>query len=57
MFSELSLKEGAKDVKRIGDGDDGDNFILYFYLMSIQGTWKHKGSLEDNYKMTGMNLY
>lgn len=44
MCSELSLKEAAKDVKRIGDGDDGNNFSLYFYLMSIQGTLKYKGS-------------
>lgn len=43
MFSELSLKMGAKDVKRIGGGGDG--------------TWKHKGNLEDNYKMTEINLY
>lgn len=57
MFSELLLKEGAKDVKRTEDGNDGDNLILFFCLMSIQGTWKHKGSLEDNYKMTEMNLY
>lgn len=26
-------------------------------IMAIQGTWKHKGSLEDNYKITGMILY
>lgn len=57
IFSELLLEEGPKDVKRIGHRDDGDNFILYFYLMSVQGTWIHKSSSKANYKMTGMSLY
>lgn len=57
MFPELLLEEGAKDVKRIGHGSGEDNFILYFYLMSVQGTWMHKSSSKANYKMTGMSLY
>lgn len=56
LFSELLLKEGAKDVKRIGHRGDGDNFILYFYLMSVQGTWMQKSSSKANYKMTGMSV-
>lgn len=57
MIPELLLEEGAKDVKRIGHGGGEDNFILYFYLMSVQGTWMHKSSSKANYKMTGMSLY
>lgn len=57
MFPELLLEEGAKDVKRIGHGGGEDNFILYFYIMSVQGTWMHKSSSKANYKMTGMSLY
>lgn len=57
MFSELLLEEGAKDVKRTGHRGDGDNFILYFFLMSVQGTWMHKSSSKANYKMTGTSLY
>lgn len=57
MFSELLLEEGARDVKRIGHRGDGDNFILYFYLMSVQGTWMNKSSSKANYKMTGITLY
>lgn len=57
VFSELLLEEGAKDVKRIGHRGDGDNFILYFYLMSVQGIWMHKSNSKANYKMTGMSLY
>lgn len=56
MFSELLLEEGVKDIRRIGHRGDGDNFILYFYLMSVQGTWMHKSSSKANYKMTGMSL-
>lgn len=57
VFSELLLEEGARDVKRIGRRGDGGNFILYFYLMSVQGTWMHKSSSKANYKMTGITLY
>lgn len=48
MFSEMLLEEGAKDAKRIGHRGDGDNFILYFYLMSVQGTWMHKSNSKAN---------
>lgn len=52
IFRTVSFKE---NVKRIVDDDDGDRNKNK--IMSIQRTWKYKGSLEDNYKMTGMNLY
>lgn len=57
MFSELYARSFKEDVKRIVDGDDGDRNKEWNNIMAIQGTWKHKGSLEDNYKITGMILY